>query len=127
MGVLLSWPREPDRARRFDDGPEHGAGRVARRDRAPPTGSAPRPPLRGTRGEEREGGRRMRVLIAVAWPYASGPRHLGHLAGAYLPADVAARYHRLAGDDVLMVSGSDQHGTPITVAAERAGVEPSAY
>src|SRR6266702_5281678 len=69
----------------------------------------------------------MRVLIAVAWPYASGPRHLGHLAGAYLPADVAARYHRLAGDDVLMVSGSDQHGTPITVAAERAGVEPSAY
>jgi methionyl-tRNA synthetase len=64
----------------------------------------------------------MRVLIAVAWPYASGPRHLGHVAGAYLPADIVARYHRLAGDDVLMVSGSDQHGTPITIAAEKAGV-----
>jgi methionyl-tRNA synthetase len=66
------------------------------------------------------------VLIGVAWPYASGPRHLGHLAGAYLPADVAARYHRLTGDRVLMVSGSDQHGTPITVAAERAGLSPGA-
>src|SRR5438093_7034922 len=69
----------------------------------------------------------MRVLIAVAWPYASGPRHLGHLAGCYLPADIVARYHRLAGDDVLMVSGSDQHGTPITVAAERAGLTPGAF
>lgn len=68
----------------------------------------------------------MDVFIGVAWPYASGPRHLGHLAGAYLPADVAARYHRLAGDRVLMVSGSDQHGTPITVAAERAGLSPAA-
>jgi methionyl-tRNA synthetase len=66
------------------------------------------------------------VFIGVAWPYASGPRHLGHLAGAYLPADVAARYHRLAGDRVLMVSGSDQHGTPIMVAAEREGVPPRA-
>jgi methionyl-tRNA synthetase len=68
----------------------------------------------------------MDVLIGVAWPYASGPRHLGHLAGCYLPADVAARYHRLAGDRVLLVSGSDQHGTPITVAAERAGLSPAA-
>ena len=68
----------------------------------------------------------MDVFIGVAWPYASGPRHLGHLAGAYLPADVAARYHRLAGDRVLLVSGSDQHGTPITVAAERAGLSPAA-
>jgi methionyl-tRNA synthetase len=68
----------------------------------------------------------MDVLIGAAWPYASGPRHLGHLAGAYLPADVAARYHRLAGDRVLLVSGSDQHGTPITVAAERAGLTPAA-
>jgi methionyl-tRNA synthetase len=68
----------------------------------------------------------MDVLIGVAWPYASGPRHLGHLAGAYLPADVAARYHRLAGHRVLLVSGSDQHGTPITVAAERAGLSPRA-
>jgi methionyl-tRNA synthetase len=65
-----------------------------------------------------------RILVAVAWPYASGPRHLGHLAGAYLPADIFARYHRLAGDDVLMVSGSDAHGTPITVRADNEGVEP---
>jgi methionyl-tRNA synthetase len=65
-----------------------------------------------------------RILVAVAWPYASGPRHLGHLAGAYLPADIFARYHRLADDDVLMVSGSDAHGTPITVRADNEGVEP---
>jgi methionyl-tRNA synthetase len=64
------------------------------------------------------------VLVAVAWPYANGPLHLGHLAGAYLPADVFARYHRIAGDAVLMVSGSDAHGTPITVRAETEGVTP---
>ncbi len=64
------------------------------------------------------------ILVAVAWPYASGPRHLGHLAGAYLPADIFARYHRLAGNQVLMVSGSDVHGTPITVRAEQEGVSP---
>src|SRR5437867_9829880 len=69
----------------------------------------------------------MRVRIAVAWPYASGPRHLGNVAGAYLPADIVARYHRLAGDDVLMVSGSDEHGTPITVAAEATGEEPADF
>jgi len=67
----------------------------------------------------------MLVLIAAAWPYASGPRHLGHLAGVYVPADVAARWHRLRGDDVLFVSGSDQYGTPITIAAEHTG-EPVA-
>ena len=65
------------------------------------------------------------VLVAVAWPYASGSRHLGHLAGAYLPADIYARYQRLAGNDVLMVSGSDVHGTPITVRADAEGVTPS--
>ncbi|NOY54390.1 MAG: methionine--tRNA ligase [Actinobacteria bacterium] len=65
------------------------------------------------------------ILVAVAWPYASGSRHLGHLAGAYLPADIFARYHRLAGNQVLMVSGSDVHGTPITVRADQEGVEPS--
>jgi methionyl-tRNA synthetase len=65
-----------------------------------------------------------RILVAVAWPYASGPRHLGHLAGAYLPADIFARYQRLAGNQVLMVSGSDVHGTPITVRADTEGVEP---
>ena len=65
------------------------------------------------------------ILVAVAWPYASGSRHLGHLAGAYLPADVFARYQRLAGNRVLMVSGSDVHGTPITVRADAEGVTPA--
>ena len=64
------------------------------------------------------------ILVAVAWPYASGSRHLGHLAGAYLPADIFARFHRLVGNRVLMVSGSDVHGTPITVRADHEGVEP---
>jgi methionyl-tRNA synthetase len=65
-----------------------------------------------------------KILVAVAWPYASGSRHLGHLAGAYLPADIFARYQRACGNDVLMVSGSDVHGTPITVRAEAEGVTP---
>jgi len=65
------------------------------------------------------------VLIAVAWPYANGVQHLGHLAGCYLPADIVARYHRLVGNHVLMVSGSDAHGTPITVKADREGVTPA--
>jgi len=64
------------------------------------------------------------ILVAVAWPYANGSLHLGHLAGAYLPADIFARYHRIAGHRVLMVSGSDGHGTPITVRAEQEGVTP---
>jgi methionyl-tRNA synthetase len=64
------------------------------------------------------------ILVAVAWPYASGSRHLGHLAGAYLPADIFARFHRLRGNRVLMVSGSDVHGTPITVRADQEGVSP---
>ena len=66
----------------------------------------------------------MNVLVAVAWPYASGSRHIGHLAGAYLPADIFARQQRLAGNRVLMVSGSDVHGTPIAVRAEAEGVTP---
>jgi methionyl-tRNA synthetase len=66
------------------------------------------------------------ILVAVAWPYASGSLHLGHLGGAYLPPDIFARYHRLAGHRVLMVSGSDTHGTPITVKAEQEGVTPAA-
>jgi len=65
-----------------------------------------------------------RILVAVAWPYADGPLHLGHIAGAYLPADIFARYHRLKGNEVLMVSGSDQHGTPITIKAEEEGKTP---
>ncbi|MEG3586231.1 MAG: methionine--tRNA ligase [Actinomycetota bacterium] len=64
------------------------------------------------------------VLVAVAWPYASGSRHLGHLAGAYLPADIFARQQRMIGNEVLMVSGSDVHGTPITVRADAEGVTP---
>ena len=65
-----------------------------------------------------------RILVAVAWPYANGSLHLGHIAGAYLPADIFARYHRMAGNDVLMVSGSDQHGTPVTVRADNEGRTP---
>ncbi len=65
-----------------------------------------------------------RILVAVAWPYANGDLHVGHLAGAYLPADIFARYHRLAGNDVLMVSGSDSHGTPVTITADQEGAAP---
>ena len=62
------------------------------------------------------------IHVSVAWPYANGDLHVGHLAGSYLPADIFARYHRLAGSDVLMVSGSDSHGTPISVEADARGV-----
>jgi methionyl-tRNA synthetase len=65
-----------------------------------------------------------KILIAPAWPYASGPRHIGHVVGFAVPADVTARYHRLRGDDVLTVSGTDEHGTPVMVAADREGVSP---
>jgi methionyl-tRNA synthetase len=65
-----------------------------------------------------------KIGVFVAWPYASGDRHLGHVAGAYLPPDIFARYHRMRGNDVIMVSGSDSHGTPITVAAEQEGIAP---
>src|SRR5439155_13962647 len=65
-----------------------------------------------------------KVLVAPAWPYASGPRHLGHVVGFAVPADIFARYHRLKGNDVLMVSGTDEHGTPTMVVADREGVSP---
>jgi methionyl-tRNA synthetase len=65
--------------------------------------------------------RPQRILVAPAWPYANGPRHIGHLAGFGVPADVFARYHRLLGNHVLMVSGTDEHGTPIMVAADQEG------
>ena len=65
-----------------------------------------------------------KIFIGVAWPYTNGPPHLGHLAGCYIPADIFARYHRLKGNSVLMVSGSDQHGTPVTIRAEEDGVTP---
>nr|AIF08355.1 methionyl-tRNA synthetase (MARS, metG) [uncultured marine group II/III euryarchaeote KM3_28_D12] len=64
------------------------------------------------------------VLICVAWPYANGPLHLGHVAGCYLPPDIQFRYERARGNRVLMVSGSDEHGTPITVTAETTGESP---
>ena len=63
-----------------------------------------------------------RILTAVAWPYANGPRHIGHVAGFGVPADVFSRYQRMAGNQVLMVSGTDEHGTPIQVQADREGV-----
>jgi methionyl-tRNA synthetase len=66
------------------------------------------------------------ILTAVAWPYANGPRHIGHVAGFGVPSDVFSRYHRLAGNDVLMVSGTDEHGTPILVQADHEGVTPQA-
>ncbi len=66
-----------------------------------------------------------RIFIGVAWPYSNGPFHIGHLAGAYLPADIFARFHRLRGDEVLMVSGSDMHGTPALVRAEKEGTTPA--
>ena len=66
------------------------------------------------------------VLICVAWPYANGPLHLGHVAGCYLPPDIQARFERARGNRVLMVSGSDEHGTPITVSAEQNATTPQA-
>lgn len=65
-----------------------------------------------------------KIGVFVAWPYANGPLHLGHIAGAYLTSDIFARYHRLLGNDVLMVSGSDSHGTPITVTADEEHTTP---
>src|SRR5689334_7233102 len=62
------------------------------------------------------------IHVSVAWPYANGDLHIGHLAGVYLPADIFARYHRLKGNHVLMVSGSDAHGTPILVEADQRGI-----
>ena len=66
----------------------------------------------------------VKILVAVAWPYASGPRHIGHAVSTFIPADIFSRYHRMKGDDVLMVGGSDMHGTPTTVRADEEGVSP---
>ncbi len=65
-----------------------------------------------------------RILSAVAWPYANGPRHIGHVAGFGVPSDVFSRYMRMRGHQVLMVSGTDEHGTPILVQAEAEGTSP---
>lgn len=67
------------------------------------------------------------ILVCVAWPYAKSPTHVGQIVGAYLPADTFARYHRLAGNHVLMVSGSDEHGTPILVDSEKEGISPRQF
>src|SRR5512136_93513 len=58
------------------------------------------------------------ILIAIAWPYANAEIHVGNITGSHLPGDIVARYHRLKGDHVLMVSGTDSHGTPVTIAAD---------
>lgn len=63
-----------------------------------------------------------KILVCVAWPYANGLQHIGHIAGAYLPPDIFARFQRMRGNDVLMVSGSDTHGTPVTIQAEKEGL-----
>jgi len=65
-----------------------------------------------------------KILVTSALPYANGPIHLGHLSGAYLPADIFVRYHRLKGTDILYVCGSDEHGVPITITADKEGVNP---
>ena len=62
------------------------------------------------------------ILIAIAWPYANAEIHVGNLTGSHLPGDIVARYHRLLGDRVLMVSGTDSHGTPVTIAADKEGL-----
>lgn len=67
---------------------------------------------------------RRNILTAVAWPYANGPRHIGHVSGFGVPSDVFSRYQRMAGNQVLMVSGTDEHGTPIQVQADREGTTP---
>jgi methionyl-tRNA synthetase len=61
------------------------------------------------------------ILVAIAWPYANAPIHVGNLTGSHLPGDIVARYHRLKGDRVLMVSGTDSHGTPVTLRADAEG------
>jgi len=65
-----------------------------------------------------------RILVTSALPYANGPLHLGHIAGAYLPADIYVRFQRLKGRNVIYICGSDEHGVPITVTAEKEGISP---
>ncbi len=64
------------------------------------------------------------ILIAIAWPYANAEIHVGNLTGSHLPGDIIARYHRLKGNNVAMVSGTDSHGTPVTLRADAEGVSP---
>ena len=67
-----------------------------------------------------------KILVTAALPYANGPLHVGHLAGAYMPADVYVRYQRLKGSDVIFICGSDEHGVPITIRADHEQVAPQA-
>ena len=101
-GAVATRPKRPGE---WAEPPVAEGGRLA------PGGSAP--------------GRGRAVLVCAAWPYANGMPHLGHMAGCYLPADIFARFQRMAGNQVLMVSGSDAHGTPITVRADEEGVSPA--
>ncbi len=68
---------------------------------------------------------RQKILVTSALPYANGPIHLGHLSGAYLPADIYVRYKRLNGDDIIYICGSDEHGVPITISADKEKVSPN--
>ena len=61
------------------------------------------------------------ILIAIAWPYSNAEIHVGNLTGSHLPGDIVARYHRLKGNNVLVVSGTDSHGTPVVLAADKEG------
>src|SRR4030067_321248 len=65
-----------------------------------------------------------RILVCVAWPYANGPLHVGHVTGSILPADIFARFNRMVGNEVIIVSGSDMHGAPITVLADKEKISP---
>ena len=65
-----------------------------------------------------------KILVTAALPYANGPLHLGHLAGAYIPADIYVRYQRMKGTDVVFICGSDEHGVPITIRADREKISP---
>src|SRR5512144_2033786 len=65
-----------------------------------------------------------KILVTAALPYANGPLHVGHLAGAYIPADVYVRYKRLKGSDIVFICGSDEHGVPITIRADKENVSP---
>ena len=61
------------------------------------------------------------ILVAIAWPYANAEIHVGNITGSHLPGDIVARYHRLSGNQVLMVSGTDSHGTPVMLRADSEG------
>src|SRR5678815_1796325 len=68
-----------------------------------------------------------RHTVTAALPYANGPLHIGHIAGAYLPADTYVRYLRLKGEDVVFICGSDENGVAITLGAKKAGVSPREF